>query len=278
MSHWSDNLIQYRHEEYSCFLFDIFYILYIVNLKQIIIMKPSTDRSPKISLIIPAYNEEKYLRACLEHAIKNTQGVVHEIIVIDNASTDSTNQVAKQFPSVKVIYEPRKGLTRARERGYQESTGDIVAYIDADTHMPEKWGSILLEEFTKDHDLVCLSGPYFFYDLSRFPQLIFRLSCHAGYLIAGFFVMGGNFAIKRDVLKKMKGFDTSIEFYGEDSNVARRASEFGKVKFVDRFYIETSGRRFIGQGMVKTSWIYLVNFFSESFLKRPATKEHKDIR
>src|ERR1035437_7029417 len=113
----------------------------------------------KLSLIIPAYNEEKYIGACLEHAIKNSKGKFSEIIVIDNASTDKTAEVARKFNGVKVIKENEKGLTKARQRGYKESTGDILAYIDADTKMPEKWIDILEDNLNKNPDCACLSGP-----------------------------------------------------------------------------------------------------------------------
>ncbi|MFZ2769944.1 MAG: glycosyltransferase family A protein, partial [Minisyncoccia bacterium] len=104
----------------------------------------------RLSLIIPAYNEEKYIGTCLEHALRNSKGKFSEIIVIDNASTDSTKDVAEKYLGVRVIREDQKGLTKARQRGYTESTGDIIAYIDADTHMPEKWIDILEENFYKN--------------------------------------------------------------------------------------------------------------------------------
>ena len=62
----------------------------------------------KISLIIPAYNEEKYIGSCLDHAIKNSGGKFSEIIVVDNVSTDSTKSLAERRPGVRVIREERK--------------------------------------------------------------------------------------------------------------------------------------------------------------------------
>src|ERR1035437_9659082 len=129
----------------------------------------------KLSLIIPAYNEEKYIGACLEHAIKNSKGKFSEIIVIDNASTDKTAEVARKFNGVKVIRENEKGVTKARQRGLKESPGDILAYIDADTRMPEKWIEILEKTFIENLDYVCLSGPYIYYDVSKFQQFLVKL-------------------------------------------------------------------------------------------------------
>ena len=91
-------------------------------------------------------------------------------------------------------------------------------------------------------------------------------------------VVGGNFAIRKSVLEKMKGFDTTIEFYGEDTNIARRAHAFGKVKFSLKFPMGTSGRRFGGQGLAKTSLLYMANYVSEAFFHKPTTREYTDIR
>lgn len=235
----------------------------------------------KLSLIIPAYNEEKYIGACLEHALKNSNGKFSEIIVIDNASTDRTKEVAEKYPSVRVIREDQKGLTKARQRGFVESTGDILAYIDADTHMPEKWIEILENNFNKNPDCACLSGPYVYYDVSKFKQLLVKFYWYIGmpiYLLTGYMVIGGNFVIRKDVLEKMNGFDTNIKFYGEDTDIGRRANKFGKIKFNPRFYMYTSARRLNDQGFFSTGYTYVINFFSEVFLHKPATEDYKDIR
>lgn len=234
-----------------------------------------------ISLVIPAYNEEKYLGACLSYALKNSRGRFLEIIVIDNASTDRTKEIAQGFPGVRVVSEPQKGLTRARQRGFLEARGDIIAYIDADTRIPQQWFDTVASEFEKHPDVVCLSGPYIFYDASKFHQMLTRffwLIAQPAYWLVGYMVTGGNFAIRRDTLVRMQGFDTSIEFYGEDTNIGRRARAFGKVKFSATHSIYSSARRLEAQGWLKTGFIYIKNFISEVLLKRPTTKDYHDIR
>ena len=92
----------------------------------------------KISLVIPAYNEESYIGECIDCAILASRGRVYEIIVVNNASTDRTKEIAIR-KGVRVVDEPEKGLTKARQRGLIEATGDYIAYIDADTRMPNMW-------------------------------------------------------------------------------------------------------------------------------------------
>ena len=236
----------------------------------------------KISLVIPAYNEEKYIGSCLEYAIASCGEKLFEIIVIDNASTDKTGEIAKSFAGVKVIYEEKKGLTRARERGFRESQGDIIWYIDADTRMPLGWYDTVVKEFSKDKNLACLTGPHVYFDIPKWQQIIVKLFWYFPatilYWMVGYMVIGVNFAIRRDVLVSMNGFDTTIEFYGEDTNIARRAHEFGKVKFMPSFGMPTSGRRLSNLGLWRTFAVYTSNHLSEIFIRKPITKKYVDFR
>jgi glycosyltransferase involved in cell wall biosynthesis len=236
----------------------------------------------KISIIIPAFNEEKYIKYCLESVFKYTSDV-HEIIVVNNASTDKTKEIAESFLGVSVVNEDKKGITRARQAGFEYASGEILAYIDADTRLTAGWFETLKNRFSQDKNLVCLSGPYIFFDIPFWKRdlinvLYWRILAYPTYKIVGYMAIGGNFAIKRNVIEKMNGFDTSIDFYGEDTNTARRASQFGKVKFDLEFPILTSGRRIEEQGLLKTAVIYVMNFFSEVIIKKPITNIYKDVR
>lgn len=235
----------------------------------------------RASLVIPAYNEEKYIGECLSHVQKNALGKFFEIIVIDNASTDSTAEIAKKFQEVRIVRENNKGLTHARERGFQEAKGDIIAYIDADTQMPPGWFEILEREFYKNPELAILSGPYIYYDLARFQKAFVKFYfffARPFYNLFGYMIIGGNFAIKRKVLEKMRGFDTSISFYGEDTDIAKRAHKFGKVKFETKFFMPTSARRLKNQGLIRIAILYVINFFWVAIFGKPITKKYVDIR
>lgn len=237
--------------------------------------------SQKISLVICAYNEEKYIGKCLDSVIKNSSGKFHEIIVVDNISTDHTKEIAEKIPGVMVVEEFKKGPNHARQKGFEVATGDILAFIDADTRMPEGWIGILINEFKNNPRLVCLSGPYIYYDFSKWQQflsLVYWYIAYPVYLVVGYMTVGGNFAIKKEVLKKMNGFDPSIEFYGDDTNIARRVSSFGKVKFKLNFIMYSSARRLKGQGMLKTAFLYVLNFLTQVLMKKSATKTYRDIR
>lgn len=236
----------------------------------------------KISLIIPAYNEEKYLGGCLDAALKHSGGHFYEIIVVDNNSTDRTREVAGQYPGVKVVFESQKGLTRARQRGLEEATGDLLAYIDADTRIPPGWFQIITDFFATRPAAVCLSGPYRYYDGSRRQNAIlhalWRIYGPIAYRLVGYMVLGGNFVAKRRALIDMGGFDRRIEFYGEDTDIARRLHRLGRVVFRLDFFIYSSSRRFMAEGIWKSNFVYTMNFIWEVFFHRPFTKQYKDIR
>ncbi len=242
------------------------------------------ENNQKISLLICAYNEEKYIGNCLNFVIKNSDNLFYEIIVVDNASTDKTAAIVANFKkhNIKLVTEKEKGLTKARQRAFLEAQGDILAFIDADTQMSKGWVKQIINEYKKNLNLVCLSGPYVYYDTNKFHKLFVKMYWYLlaipSYWLIGYMVVGGNFVIKKEILKKMGGFDEKIKFYGEDTNIARRASRFGKVKFHPSFIMPTSARRFSKESTLKTAVVYVLNFISEIVLHRPFTDKYKDIR
>ncbi len=92
-----------------------------------------------LSLIIPAFNEEKYIGRLLTSIAELPLTSVKEVIVVDNNSTDKTQEIARSFKNVTVVTETRKGVAFARSRGAELATGEIIAFLDADTlkiHVP----------------------------------------------------------------------------------------------------------------------------------------------
>lgn len=240
----------------------------------------------KLSLIIPAYNEELYLADCLTHACAEMAAQADqgpfEIIVVDNASTDGTAEIAAGFEGVRVVYEPSKGLTCARQKGLEEASGEILAYIDADTHMPRGWVGRVLESYRTIDGLACISGPYHYYDLSRvkslFVSLYWSVFARMTYWLTRYMAVGGNFAASRKALLEIGGFDTAIAFYGEDTDIARRLFAKGRVRFDMKLVMDTSARRLQAEGFMTTAIQYVANFFSEVVRKKPVTSVYRDIR
>lgn len=114
----------------------------------------------QLAFVIPAFNEEGLIGRCLESVTKRVKqsGVECEIIVVNNASTDRTKEIAEGFEGVTVVDEFEKGLVYARRAGFNASTAELVANLDADTELPDGWIETVMSSFEKQPELVGLSG------------------------------------------------------------------------------------------------------------------------
>jgi glycosyltransferase involved in cell wall biosynthesis len=237
----------------------------------------------KISVVIPAHNEEKYIKPCLK-SIKEYGQDLFEVIVINNASTDQTSEIARGFDGIRVIDEQRKGLPFARNRGINEARGDIVAFVDSDNMITPEWVETIKQEFEEDPKLVCLSGPYKYYDMKNTFQawwagFYWRYLAYPTYLIVGYMGNFGNLAAKREALLKIGGINENIKFYGDDTDITKRLHKLGKVKFSKDLYVYSSARRLKNEGVLKMGLKYAINFISIVFSNKPWTlRNDKDIR
>jgi len=240
-----------------------------------------------ISVIVCAHNEARYLPACL-HSVLAQSRIPDELLVVNNASTDETPLVASQIPHVRVVDEPRKGLVVARETGRRHARGDLLIYLDADCRAPLTWLERIERRFARDAALVALSGPYRYYDWDWTGRALIRaydftLAPATQLLVKhllriGTIFYGGNFAVRKEALERIGGFDTSIEFHGEDTNVGRRLFAIGKVGLFHDCYLYTSARRYVAMGRGAVFRLYVRNFTSELLHHRPKDTAHLDVR
>lgn len=227
-----------------------------------------------ISIVIPAWNEEEYIARAIDaiHAQTFPRKNV-EIIVVDNASTDRTADLARIYGADRVVMEPNKGTNYARQRGIDESVGEIIAFLDADCVPPPEW---LEKIYTKLHEknnrCSAIAGSYVFHinptDSLFLAQEVYRwivmptMSTLFGRLLGrGGVLIGGNFASFRENFQKINGLDTSFTFFGDDASIARKFGEIGYVEFDPLLYVLTSPRRFQREGLIRTNWEYARNYF-----------------
>ena len=170
----------------------------------------------KVSVVIPAHNEERYIGDCLAAVLREARRAPFEVevIVVDNASVDATGAVAAQFHGVRVARELRKGLSMARHRGYLESSGELIVNLDADTRMPRGYLSTVVQGFERDPRMVCFTGPFTYYDLPALPKIasmIFYLFQFLPNIVGqrilrlGAVAQGGNFVVRRSALDRVGG-------------------------------------------------------------------------
>ncbi len=225
----------------------------------------------KISVVIPALNEAKHIGAALTTLQAQTYSD-YEVIVVDNGSNDGTSEVAKQF-AVKVVTESRRGLLWAREAGRQAAQGEIIANLDADCLPPPDWLSRGTKFFT-DSKVVAVTGPYDYYDGGNFFRSLSLWSQKYIYLAAnnwlqkfgwGAVLIGGNNFIRAQALNQVGGYNTTLTFYGEDTDTAKRVATVGQIIFSRNLIQPTSARRFKTEGIWRLTLRYLYHFFKVIF-------------
>ncbi|MCL4354003.1 glycosyltransferase [Patescibacteria group bacterium] len=197
----------------------------------------------KISVIIPVYNEEKYIGNCLE-SLMDQEEKADEIIVVNNNCTDRTIDICKQFP-VKIIDEEEKGIVPARNKGFNAAVGDIIARCDADTVVPKNWIKIIKENFT-DKDIVALGGPVKFFDLPVIKSTVFSnaYSYAAKKIYKNNVLMGSNMALKKIVWDQIKDKAAIKDHHvHEDVDITILVGKVGEIGFDKKMVMATSARR-----------------------------------
>jgi len=234
----------------------------------------------KVSVVIPTYNEEKFVENLIKSLLDQDYNGEYEIIFVDNNSTDGTLEILKKYP-VKILIEEKTGVTHARQKGFTNAQGEIILSTDADCVVPRDWIRKYVEEFEKDPEVIALNGPVYFKEVFNFTSLLFkilsRLVWRIETLIRGnYSFSGGNFAVRREYFYKVGGFRTDLGT-GEDIDLGNRLKKLGKVKTINNPVI-TSSRRF-REGFFKSVFLYiLLNYFYLNIFKKPFLKSLKPIR
>jgi glycosyltransferase involved in cell wall biosynthesis len=126
-----------------------------------------TTKKLSLSIVIPVYNEERYLSSCLDSIAAQTVQPL-EVIVVDNGSTDGSVEIAKQYPFVRVITEDKRGIVYARNAGFNAARGEIIGRIDADCVLPKTWAEHIQSTLTRlpPDTARAVTGPSHFRNLS----------------------------------------------------------------------------------------------------------------
>lgn len=221
----------------------------------------------KISVIIPAYNEEKYIGKTIQRLLEQEEKA-EEIIVVDNNSKDKTAEIANGM-GAKVVTETVQGMIPARNRGFNEANYEIIARLDADTLVEKDWIKRIKEDF-KDEELVGVSGPAYYY---TFPKILqskswpFRLYYLAiKRALKHDILFGPNMAIRKSAWEKVKNEvcldDKKVH---EDIDLSIHLAKYGKLKTDLNLTVATSARR----------WKTIYSFFIEYPIRlRKTLKSH----
>jgi glycosyltransferase involved in cell wall biosynthesis len=206
--------------------------------------------TPSLSVIIPAFNEERCLPATLQAVeesallLRSRDGVNTEVIVVDNNSADSTASVARSL-GARVVAESQHNIARVRNRGAATAQGKVLVFLDADTHIPAG----LLQRI---HQLLAAPGY-----VGGAVDIEYRPKKRSIRVYLGLWRMLGRAAgmaqgatqfCLRDTFTALGGYDESL-FMGEDvdfyARMRRHAQRVGGgVRFIDELKVVPSCRRF----------------------------------
>lgn len=130
----------------------------------------SVPVGPTVSIVIPAYNEQSTIRACVLAAIEQTDPA-DEIIVVDNRSTDATVEIVRSLqrehphvPLILLSQDAEQGLIPTRNLGLDSATGQVLGRIDADTVLEPDWVEQVRRIF-RDDTISAATGPMIYYDM-----------------------------------------------------------------------------------------------------------------
>ncbi|WP_036186345.1 glycosyltransferase [Marinimicrobium agarilyticum] len=181
-----------------------------------------------VSFVIPAYNEKDYIKSSVGSIYSCCKGVFpFEIVVVNNGSTDNTLKILKetQYDSLRVEdLKQRVTISSARNIGWKKTSGEIIAFIDADVLITKEWAQRLSSRLSEiRNNPMQLTGCR--YKLSKNPSWV-ELCWFDYFEEETTYINGGNIITTKRALSLLRGFDENLET-GEDVDLCRRARKKG---------------------------------------------------
>ena len=187
-----------------------------------------------LSIVIPAFNEERYIVACLDSIASQTVKPL-EVIVVDNNSTDRTVEIAGKYLFVKVMQQKRQHQVFAQATGFNSADGDILGRLDADSILPTDWAEKVVAAFDNDPKLLAVTGGADPYDvpLKWAGSAIFHGYIYVAGLVGGQRMLwGANSALRRSAWQKIKSEVMMRPDIWEDYDMAFCLKKYGKIDYI----------------------------------------------
>ena len=228
--------------------------------------------NPSISVVIPAYNEEKYIGKCLA-SLQKQSFKDFEIIVVDNNCADKTAEIAKSF-GARIIKEPIQGIIPARERGFKEAKAEIIARTDADTVVTLNWLESIYEAFQREPELVGISGTYITSNIIFRVWSFILVNILAKLVMGHILLIGPTTAIRKSSWKKIK-VHYNDRLYLEDWDLTCHMYQVGKLKYIPQLTIPFADRRFRTiSGLYDYFINYPIKYFITIWTHHPFLRRH----
>lgn len=232
--------------------------------------------TPLISVVVCTYNRADLLPGCLQSLAGQTlDKSLYEIIVVNNNSTDNTQEIAEDFagkrPNFRVITETKQGLSHARNRGYIEARGEYVAYIDDDARAYSDWIIQMLLFIERHPEIAVFGGPYDSFSLidvpNWFPPEYGRLNLgdeERPIIVGHEWITGSNMVFKKDLFSTREGFNIKLGMkgntisYGEEARFLIDLASDG----IPIYYVPTMKvKHLIADYKLNLKWLLLSNYY-----------------
>ena len=193
---------------------------------------PSPRKAPMVSVVICAYNAEQTMEACLK-SLRALDYPNYEVIVVDDGSRDATAEIAARFPEFRLIRQPNKGLSVARNVGMHAGLGEIIAYTDSDCVADPHWLTLMVGAMLGSGFDGCGGPNYAPHEKGRIEGCVSAspgAPCHV--LTApdrAEHLAGCNMVFRKAALQKLGGFDPQFTAAGDDVDICWRALDAGLV-------------------------------------------------
>ncbi|HEY1260465.1 MAG TPA: glycosyltransferase [Stellaceae bacterium] len=195
-------------------------------------LPPALSRHPRVSVVVCAYNAERTMAQCLASlAVLNYPD--YEVIVVNDGSRDRTLEIAESFGCCRIISQPNKGLSAARNVGAEAATGEVVAYTDSDCVADPDWLNYLVAKM-EANGLAACGGPNFPPpEESLVPAAVAVSPGGPTHVLIGDevaeHIAGCNMAFRREALLALGGFDPVYRAAGDDVDICWRFQDAGYV-------------------------------------------------
>jgi glycosyltransferase involved in cell wall biosynthesis len=226
---------------------------------------------PTISAIICTHNRANYLKKAIRSLLEQTlQKSEYEIVVVDNASKDNTKEIINEFSDIKnlkYMYEPKLGLSQARNTGWKNAKGKYVAYLDDDAVASKNWLKKIVEIFEQDSRIGCVGGkvepvweserPTWLSDSMLGALTVLDWSPKPIILNKEQWFVGANFAVRRKLLKSIGGFRVNLGRVGDkllSKEEVFLKEEIKKKKYLCLFSPDAKVKHHISESRLNKKW------------------------
>ncbi|OGH12350.1 MAG: hypothetical protein A2776_02565 [Candidatus Levybacteria bacterium RIFCSPHIGHO2_01_FULL_40_10] len=242
-------------------------------------LKHTNPENPKVTVVIPAYNEGEFITPTLKSLLNQTYKNF-ELIVVDNNSVDNTAEVAETY-GARVVRETKAGVAAARQAGFFAAKGEIIVSTDADSIVPADWLARIVKVYDDDPKLAGFGGLNELYSgavtARAAGRYLFPLFWIMDKVLSGGWNMAGfNMTVRKTAFLKIGGFDASLKM-GEDIDLSQKLRTVGNLKIDPTLLVFSSGRRY-KDGLWSGLMAYIPWWVSKVILRREKPFEFQAVR